>query len=88
MKDYKKAKLVGTTTYGKGMVQEVLALPNETGLNLTIAKYLTPSGTDINKKGIAPDVNVELTLDDLKKNRDAQLLMAKKMMNEILKEEK
>ncbi|MBR1681553.1 peptidase S41, partial [bacterium] len=59
-----------------------------TGLNLTIAKYLTPSGTDINKKGIAPDVNVELTLDDLKKNRDAQLLMAKKMMNEILKEEK
>ena len=88
LKDYKKAKLVGTTTYGKGMVQEVLALPNETGLNLTIAKYLTPSGTDINKKGIAPDVNVELTLDDLKKNRDAQLLMAKKMMNEILKEEK
>lgn len=85
LKDYKKAKLVGTTTYGKGMVQEVIALPNETGLNLTIAKYLTPNGTDINKKGIAPDVKVELTLDDLKKNRDAQLLMAKKMMNDILK---
>ena len=86
LKDYKKAKLVGTTTYGKGMVQEVLALPNETGLNLTIAKYLTPNGTDINKKGISPDVNVELTLDDLKKNQDSQLLMAKKMMNDILKE--
>lgn len=85
LKDYKKAKLVGTTTYGKGMVQEVIALPNETGLNLTIAKYLTPNGTDINKKGIAPDVKVELTLDDLKKNRDAQLLTAKKMMNDILK---
>ena len=86
LKDYKKAKLVGTTTYGKGMVQEVLALPNETGLNLTIAKYLTPNGTDINKRGISPDVNVELTLDDLKKNQDSQLLMAKKMMNDILKE--
>ena len=86
LKDYKKAKLVGTTTHGKGMVQEVLALPNETGLNLTIAKYLTPNGTDINKKGISPDVNVELTLDDLKKNQDSQLLMAKKMMNDILKE--
>ena len=87
LKDYNKAKLIGTTTYGKGMVQEVLALPNETGLNLTIAKYLTPNGTDINKKGIEPDINVELTLDDLKKNRDSQLLMAKKMINEILKTE-
>lgn len=88
LKDYKKAKLVGTTTYGKGMVQEVLPLPNETGLNLTIAKYLTPAGTDINKKGIEPDVKVELTLEDLKKNKDSQLLTAKKMMNDIIKAEK
>lgn len=88
LKDYNKAKLIGTKTYGKGMVQEVLALPNETGLNLTIAKYLTPNGTDINKKGIEPDVQVELTFEDLKKNQDAQLLMAKKMMNEMIKSEK
>lgn len=88
LKDYHKAKLVGTKTYGKGMVQEVLALPNETGLNLTIAKYLTPNGTDINKKGIEPDVQVELTLEDLKKNQDAQLLMAKKMMYEMIKTSK
>ena len=88
LKDYNKAKLIGTKTYGKGMVQEVLALPNETGLNLTIAKYLTPKGTDINKKGIEPDVNVELTFDDLKRNHDSQLIMAKKMMNDILKNEK
>ena len=88
LKDYNKAKLVGTTTYGKGMVQEVLALPNETGLNLTIAKYLTPKGTDINKKGIEPDISVDLTLEDLKQNRDSQLLTAKKMMNDILKEDK
>lgn len=85
LKDYNKAKLVGTTTYGKGMVQEVLPLPNETGLNLTIAKYLTPSGTDINKKGIEPDVNVELTLDDLKQNKDSQLITAKKVLNDMIK---
>lgn len=88
LKDYNKAKLIGTTTYGKGMVQEVLPLPNETGLNLTIAKYLTPKGTDINKKGIEPDINIELTLEDLKKNRDAQLDVAKKMMTDIIKAEK
>ena len=85
LKDYKKAKLVGTTTYGKGMVQEVLPLPNETGLNLTIAKYLTPNGTDINKKGIIPDVNIELTLEDLKKNKDTQLEVAKKIISETIK---
>jgi len=88
LKDYNKAKLIGTTTYGKGMVQEVLPLPNETGLNLTIAKYLTPKGIDINKKGIEPDINIELTLEDLKKNRDAQLDVAKKMMTDIIKAEK
>ena len=85
LRDYNKAKLIGTKTYGKGMVQEVLSLPNETGLNLTIAKYLTPKGTDINKKGIEPDVNIELTFDDLKKNNDAQLIVAKRMMNDMIK---
>ena len=87
LKDYNKAKLVGTTTYGKGMVQEVLPLPNETGLNLTIAKYLTPKGTDINKKGIAPDVKIELTLEDLKKNHDTQLEVAKKLMADTIKKQ-
>ena len=85
LKDYKKAKLVGTTTYGKGMVQEVLPMPNETGVNLTIAKYLTPTGTDINKKGITPDVPVEITTDDLKKNNDTQLIVAKRMMTDMIK---
>ena len=60
MKDYHRAKLVGTRTYGKGMVQKIISLPNETGINLTIAKYLTPKGNDINKQGIEPDVKKEL----------------------------
>ena len=59
MKDYHKAKIIGTKTYGKGMVQKIIPMPNETGLNLTIAKYLTPKGKDINKKGIAPDIEVK-----------------------------
>ncbi len=61
MKDYHKAKLIGTRTFGKGMVQKIIPMPNETGLNLTIAKYLTPAGHDINKKGISPDIEVKLT---------------------------
>ena len=48
LKDYKKAKLVGKKTFGKGLVQKVVPLPNMTGVNITIARYLTPNGTDIN----------------------------------------
>ena len=69
------------------MVQEVLTLPNETGMNLTIAKYLTPNGNDINKKGIAPDVQIALTQQDLKKNNDAQLEVAKNMLQDMIKKE-
>ena len=88
LKDYKKAKLLGSQTYGKGMVQKIIPLPNETGLNLTVAKYLTPSGTDINKKGIQPDIEVNFSLNDLKTNNDIQLNTAKKVLNQMLKETK
>ena len=84
LKDYKKAKLVGTKTFGKGMVQKIIPLPNETGLNLTIAKYLTPNGIDINKKGIEPDINVSFTLNDLKNRNDAQLNAAKNYLSRLL----
>ena len=84
LKDYNKAKLLGTKTYGKGMVQKIYPMPNETGLNLTIAKYLTPSGTDINKKGIAPDYEVQFTPDDIEKNNDVQLNTAKEILNNML----
>ncbi len=84
LKDYKKAKLLGSQTYGKGMVQKIIPLPNETGLNLTIAKYLTPSGTDINQKGITPDIEVNFTMEDVKKQNDIQLSTAKSILNEML----
>ncbi len=84
LKDYHKATLVGTKTFGKGMVQKIIPMPNETGLNLTIAKYLTPQGHDINKKGIEPDVVVKLTERDIKQKRDVQLNKAKSMMSEMI----
>ena len=84
LKDYHKAKLVGTRTYGKGMVQKIIPMQNETGLNLTIAKYLTPNGTDINKKGIEPDIKVSFSLNDLKNRNDAQLNAAKNYLSKMI----
>ena len=84
LKDYNKAKLLGTKTYGKGMVQKIIPMPNETGLNLTVAKYLTPKGVDINKKGITPDIKVEFSIKDVKNNNDAQLQSAKNVLSNML----
>lgn len=88
LKDYHKAKLLGTTTFGKGMVQRIIPMPNETGLNLTIAKYLTPSGHDINKKGIAPDIEVKLSEKDIIEHHDVQLNKAKAILAKMIKEDK
>lgn len=88
LKDYHKAKLIGTRTFGKGMVQKIIPMPNETGLNLTIAKYLTPLGHDINKKGIAPDIEVKFTEQDALLRHDVQLNKAKAILAKMIKEEK
>ena len=63
-------------------------MPNETGLNLTIAKYLTPLGHDINKKGIVPDIEVKLSEKDLFSKKDIQLDKAKTILTQIIQEEK
>lgn len=78
--DNNRAILVGTKTYGKGLVQKVFSMPNKTGMNLTIAKYLTPNGTDINKNGIKPDYTVALSHDDFINNNDSQLNYAKNLL--------
>ncbi|MEH2163679.1 MAG: S41 family peptidase [Nostoc sp.] len=61
LQDDNRARLVGTRTFGKGLVQAVEPLDDGSGLKLTIAKYYTPKGRDINHVGIAPDITVELT---------------------------
>lgn len=84
MKDYHKAKIVGTKTYGKGMVQKIIPMPNETGLNLTVAKYLTPNGNDINKIGINPDVEQLPAPADILAKKDIQLEKAKAVMDKMI----
>ena len=85
LKDYNKAILVGKKTFGKGLVQKVVPLPNKTGLNVTIARYLTPNGTDINKLGIKPDYEVGNEFDFYINNKkDVQLEKAKDLLSKGL----
>lgn len=84
LKDNQKAILVGQRTFGKGMIQRIFPLPNQTGMNLTIAKYLTPKGIDINKKGITPDYAVEYTENDFLKDKDPQMDEAKKIIHKLI----
>jgi len=84
LKDNKRAVLVGEKSFGKGLVQEINRLPNDSGVNITIQKYLTPNGTDINKKGIDPDIAVELTADDIKNKDDKQLKKANEVMLDLI----
>lgn len=83
IKDNKRGVLVGTQSFGKGLVQEINKLPDNAGINITIQKYLTPNGTDIHKKGITPDVVVELTEDDIKNKNDVQLKKAIEIAEEL-----
>jgi carboxyl-terminal processing protease len=64
LKENGRATVVGSRTYGKGTVQSVHSLSDGSGLAVTIARYYPPSGTDINHKGIAPDVRVDLTTEE------------------------
>ncbi len=64
LKENQRAKVVGSQTYGKGTVQSVHPLSDGSGLAVTIARYYPPSGLDINQKGIAPDIKVDLSRED------------------------
>lgn len=89
LKDNQRAILVGENTFGKGLVQEVKSLlPFGAGMNITIQKYLTPNGTDINKKGIAPDIEVKLTLQNIKDKDDVQLKKAQDVLLQMIENEK
>ena len=75
LQDNDRAVLVGTKTFGKGLVQSVRPLSDDSGLAVTIAKYLTPSGRDINKEGIPPDHIVELADEERKKLQSDRTLI-------------
>ena len=80
LKDYKKATLVGETSFGKGSVQELTNLPNGGQLKVTVARWYTPQGQNIDGQGIKPDKEVELKADDWQNDRDPQLQTALEML--------
>ena len=83
LKDNHRATIVGEQSFGKGLVQEINKLPDEAGMNITIQRYLTPSGNDIHKKGITPDVMVELTQKDADAKKDVQLEKAIEILEKM-----
>lgn len=73
LKDNGKAILLGQKSFGKGSVQELVPLGKDAAVKVTVAKWITPSGKNLNKDGLEPDIKVELTPDDIKAKRDPQL---------------
>lgn len=82
MQDYEKAVVVGTQSFGKGIVQNVYRLKDGSAVKITIAEYLTPKNRHIHKKGITPDIKVEDTRESIIDENDAQLREAQKAIAE------
>lgn len=89
LQDNGRAVLVGETTYGKGLIQSLFELPDDSGIAVTVAKYETPNHTDINKLGIEPDFVVEQepiafsqvgTKVDLQYQKAIELLTSKRLV--------
>ena len=82
LKDHNKAILIGEKSFGKGSVQELIALSQGTAVKVTIAKWITPSGKHLDKDGLVPDIEVKLTEEDATAKRDPQL---DKALEEVVK---
>ena len=82
LRDNGAATLVGEQTFGKGSVQRVIPLSAGGSLKVTIARWFTPEGKNIDKEGIAPDQEVELTVEDREADQDPQLDAAKELLNQ------
>ncbi len=90
IKDNKRGKLVGKKTFGKGLVQSMRTLVDGSGLTVTVAKYLTPNGTDINESGIVPDIEVKMNINpilekEIGTRRDNQYRAGEKELINIIK---
>ena len=81
LKDYGKATLVGKKTFGKGSVQTLEELKDSSSIKITVAKWLTPKGYNINEEGIAPDIEIDLTAEDYNNNKDPQMDKAVEFLN-------
>ena len=90
IRDNNRGKLVGKKTFGKGLVQSMRTLVDGSGLTVTIAKYLTPKGKDINKFGITPDIEVKMNINpilprEIGTRRDNQYRVGEKELIKIIK---
>ncbi len=93
IRDNNRGKLVGKKTFGKGLVQSMRTLVDGSGLTVTVAKYLTPNGTDINKFGITPDIEVKMNPNpilqrEIGTKRDRQYRAGEKELLKIIKKTK
>ncbi len=82
LRDIKEIKIIGKKSFGKGSVQQLEKLKGGSSVKITVAKWLTPFGTNINKEGITPDIEIELTLEDIEEMRDPQLEKALEMLRQ------
>jgi len=78
IKYYKVGKIVGETTYGKGVIQQIYPIKGDYTLKITVEEYLLPDKTSINKKGVTPDIEVK---DDANTEEDEQLNKAIEILN-------
>lgn len=82
VKDYGIGTLVGTTTYGKGIVQKVISLTDGSAVKLTVSTYFTPNGNNIHEKGVEPDVEVPFDAEQYVAGVDNQLEKAKEILEQ------
>ena len=82
LRDHQKTILIGEKSFGKGSVQELIDLRDNTAVKITVAKWITPSGKNLNKEGLNPDIEVKLTENDLNASKDPQM---DKALEEIIK---
>jgi carboxyl-terminal processing protease len=80
LQEYKKAILIGTKSFGKGSVQELVPLTSDTSLKITVAHWFTPLGKSISNGGLTPDIEVKLTPENTKGGKDLQMDAAVKYL--------
>lgn len=85
LKDNRQILIIGEKSYGKGTVQRLIPLSDGSNIKITIANWLTPKGSTIEGEGIKPDIEIEMTQEDIEKGIDPQLEKAKEVIIDLLK---
>jgi carboxyl-terminal processing protease len=84
IRDHKRGTIIGTDSYGKGLVQTIINLEDGSAVSITTARYLTPNHRDVNKEKIHPDIVIKPTEEQMKKGDDVQLKKGLEVVREKL----